>query len=1015
MVWKNWLNLPLNSFGTWLINDPYDIMKLTDSIFFYLFALTFVPTFFSCQPNDTHPRPDGLIGYVNPFIGTGGHGHTFPGATVPFGMVQLSPDTRLTGWDGCSGYHYTDDVIYGFSHTHLSGTGISDYADVLLMPTVGQAFFNNGADGMPGYSSHFQKENEYAHPGYYSVLLDESNVKVELTSTKRAGLHKYKFPETKEANVMLDLVHRDQVTDAFVRVVGNNTLEGYRHSSGWAKDQRVFFVIEFSQPFGQWGLADEKRDIRLDSLRNKHIKAFFRFDVSSGEPLLARVGISAVSIDGARKNLKAEIDHWDFNKVKTDAEAEWEKVLSKIEVKGGSDDKKTVFYTSIYHNYMAPNLYSDVDGKYRGMDRNVHQLTDDEHYTIFSLWDTYRATHPLYAILEEDRTSAFIRTFLRQYDEGGILPIWELAGNYTGTMIGYHAIPAIADAYVKGVREYDIDKAYEAMRHSAMQDHLGLESYKKWGFVASDKESESVSKTLEYAYDDWCIAQMAKMLGKDDDYQYFIKRAQAYKNVYDPFTKFMRARVNHQWFGPFDPSEVNFHYTEANSWQYSFYVPQDVSGLIAAMGGDDALEKQLDALFQADEATTGRIQPDISGLIGQYAHGNEPSHHMAYLYNYIGKPDKTAHYIHRIMNELYSNAPDGLSGNEDCGQMSAWLVFSAMGFYPVTPASPDYIIGSPWFKEITINIKDGKTFKIKAEGLSDQNIFIQSAQLNGQPYNRSAFDHNTLLAGGELIFKMGAERNSEWGTANEARPVSEIKEFLIVPTPVVTSGLTSFVDSTELTLSCLNPEVNAIYYTLDQGSGKGAFSLYEGPISLKDNAVLYAYAQNENQEKSPEIQVSLKKIPGGRSIELKTEYANQYNAGGNNGLIDFKRAGEDFRTGGWQGYEGIDLDAVVDLGESQTIKKVALSCLQDQNSWIFMPEKVEFFVGDEKDNLKKVGEVANMIGEKEDGAILRDFSLEINKRVKYIGIIARNRKTVPEWHKGAGGKSWVFADEIIIE
>lgn len=639
--------------------------------------------------------------YVNTFIGTGGHGHTFPGATLPFGMVQLSPDTRLEGWDGCSGYHNTDTIIYGFSHTHLSGTGVGDYGDVLLMPTQGEVQFDNGyktiADS--GYASWFKKETEHASPGYYEVKLEEHDINVRLTTTQRVGIHEYTFNKADTANIMLDLTHRDQLLDYDINVVSEKEITGYRVSKAWASEQHIYFVIqsnkafEFNEMMGEVITKSErgKTKPRLN-------KGAFRFTTKDGDKIVLKVGISAVSIEGARKNLETEAPHWDFEQYKSAARVEWEKALNKIQVASQDNIKKEIFYTALYHTMIAPNVFSDLDGKYRGMDMKIHESKDGPQYTVFSLWDTFRATHPLYTIIEQKKTNEFIRTFLRQYKDGGALPIWELAANYTGCMIGYHAIPVIVDAYIKGIRDYDSELAMEAMLHSARQDKLGLEAYKRKGYIAAGDESESVSKTLEYAYDDWCIASMAKNMGYMEVHEEFIERAQFYKNSYNPSSGFMQPKMNGGWSAGFNPAEVNFNFTEANSWQYSMFVPHDIEGLIKLHGGSQNFEQKLDELFTTEMELTGRHQADITGLIGQYAHGNEPSHHMAYLYNYVGKPYKTQERVHQILTEQYTNQPDGLSGNEDCGQMSAWYVLSSMGFYSVTPGDDGYYsFGTPLF------------------------------------------------------------------------------------------------------------------------------------------------------------------------------------------------------------------------------------------------------------------------------------------------------------------------------
>src|SRR6185437_11377129 len=549
-----------------------------------------------------------LTRYVNPFIGTAGHGHTFPGAIVPYGMVQLSPDTRLTGWDGCSGYHYSDSRIYGFSYTHLSGTGISDYGDILLTPMVGRH-----------YSGHFQHQNETATPGYYSVKLDEDDILVELTTTARAGMHRYTFPRTNNATIVLDLAHRDKVLGSALRVLGVNMVVGWRRSSSWAKDQVVYFALEFSQPFTAYEANEAER------------KTYFHFDTRTGAPLLVKVGISAVDIDGALQNLRAEIPHWDFDKIRADAKAAWNAELNRITVSGGTAAQLTNFYTSLYHVMTVPNLFMDVNRRYRGRDFKVHVAEGFSNYTVFSLWDTFRAAHPLYTIIDRNRTRDFIKTFLAQYEQGGRLPVWELAANETDTMIGYHAVSVIADAIAKGIiTGYDLNTAFEAMKHSAeLRQQRGLAAYIDQGFIGTEDDRESVSKVLEYAYDDWCIAQVAKKLGWTADYERYMARAQSYKNVFDYSSGFMRPRSNGNWVDPFDPREVTFAFTEANSWQYTFFAPQDLGGLIALIGGREKFARKLDQLFTTDSRTTGREQADITGLIGQYAHGNEPSHHMA--------------------------------------------------------------------------------------------------------------------------------------------------------------------------------------------------------------------------------------------------------------------------------------------------------------------------------------------------------------------------------------------------
>lgn len=601
--------------------------------------------------------------YVNPYIGTGGHGHTFPGATVPFGMVQLSPDTRIDGsWDGCGGYHYSDSVIYGFSHTHLNGTGISDYGDIMLMPTMGKPSLDK-----KDYSSSFSHANEKTSAGYYAVMLDDDAINSELTATTRTGFHRYTFIKGGQANIILDLNHRDRLLMGEIRVIDSKTIEVMRRSEAWARDQYIYARIEFSVPMEITAVnnnAFAPAKVTDKFFAGSLLALSFSKQVKAGEQILVKVALSLTGYEGAAKNMQAELPGWDFEAVKANAEKLWDKELCKIEIGETDTDKLAVFYTALYHTMMQPNIAMDVDGMYRGRDNGIHKADGFDYYTVFSLWDTFRAAHPLYTLIDKKRTADFINTFLAQYEQGGRLPVWEFASNETDCMIGYHSVSVMADAMAKGIQGFDYEKAFEAAKHSAMLDHLGLEAYKKNGFISIDDEHESVSKTLEYAYDDWCIAQMAQITGHKDDYQYFMKRSQNWKNLFDPQTGHMRPKRNGGWDKPFDSREVNNNFTEGNSWHYTFFVPQDIQGLIDAFGGPEKFEAKLDEMFAAPSETTGRVQPDVTGLIGQYAQGNEPSHHMAYLYNYVGKPEKTKEKIHFILDNFYKNTLTGSSATK---------------------------------------------------------------------------------------------------------------------------------------------------------------------------------------------------------------------------------------------------------------------------------------------------------------------------------------------------------------
>ena len=630
-----------------------------------------------------------LTRFADPMVGTDAHGHTFPGACAPFGMIQLSPDTRPKAgdWDGCSGYHYSDSIIYGFSHTHLSGTGCDDWCDVLITPGDGPSTFSH--------------RNEKAEPGWYEVRLD-NGVRARLAAGRRVAMHEYTFGSG-PASITVDLRHRDPLDD-FAIYCGPDWVSGKRISSSWARGQQVYFYIKFSEP-AECEMLDGGRAARF-TFRSKKVTL--------------RAAISSVSEEGAKANLLGE---WpaSIGALKKSTREQWEAYLGKLSCPFKDREHKRRFYTALYHTGIHPSLYSDADGRYRGMDGQVHTADGWERYTVFSTWDTFRGEHPLLFEIEPERSVDFIKSMISIYEENGKLPVWELSGWETDCMIGYNSVPVIADAVARGITGFDVEKAFEAMVASSLRPEHGMESFRRNGLVLADDEHESVSKTLEFAYDDWCVAQVAKYLGKQEEYERYMRSAQYWRNVLDPSTGFMRARINGRWYTPFDPREVNNNYTEANSWQYSFFVPQDIAGLVEALGGPDAFLERLDGLFAAPEGTTGRTQADITGCIGQYAHGNEPSHHVAYFFALLDKPRRTQELVREIFDKFYLNKPDGLCGNDDCGQMSAWHVFGALGFYPFDPASAEYVLGAPQIAGAQIKLQNGRTFTMKAKNFSKQN------------------------------------------------------------------------------------------------------------------------------------------------------------------------------------------------------------------------------------------------------------------------------------------------------
>lgn len=951
------------------------------------------------------------VKYVNTFIGTGGNGHTFPGAVMPFGMVQLSPDTRIDGsWEGCGGYHYSDSIIYGFSHTHLSGTGVSDYGDILIMPlrTKNLNIKNN-------YATKFSHQNETASAGFYKVKLD-NDIDVQLTASQRVGIHQYTFPKSDTGAIFIDLFHRDKTLNCTLKIIDSVTIVGSRISEGWAVEQHVYFRIKFSKPiilnklnalFIENKMPDEEENIK---------NGIFQFDVSDGKPLMIKVGISQTSIDGAKLNLEAEAKHWNFEKYKQDAATSWEKELSKIEVETLDTAKLTTFYSALYHCMIHPSLAGDVDGKYRGRDFKIHQATDFTPYTIFSLWDTFRSLHPLFTIIEKKRTVDFINTFLQQHIESGRLPMWELSSNETNCMIAFHSVSVISDAISKNITDFDKKACYKAMLAASNYTNFGIPVFNKNNFLQIDDESESVSKTLEYAYDNWCISQVSKKLNFKLDFEIYNKRAQAYKNVFDNKTGFMRPRKNGNWLSPFEPREVNNHYTEANSWQYTFFVPHDITGLISLFGGEKKFENKLDELFTESKETLGRQQVDITGLIGQYAHGNEPSHHMCYLYNYIGKPFKTQEKVYQVLTTFYKNAPDGLIGNEDCGQMSSWYVLSSMGMYQVCPGLPEYTIGFPLFNSVKINLENGKKFELKKDKHTSKFEYILSSTVNNKLSNSSVISHSTIINGGKIEFVMQEKLGdkSEFGKAISLRPKTEISTNQIIQIPVIVVP-TKLTEGPK-TITIEYPDNNAkLYYTLDGTDPTVNSKLYSNSFICDSTVVIKAIAIVKNNVSSITTAHVFKKSNNWK-ISIQSQYNKQYDAGGDGGIIDGQYGSRNWTSGGWQGYQGQDFNCIIDLGKVTPIQSVTASFLQDTRSWIIYPKDVEFYISEDGVNYMAFGIIENGIAADDYSVQTRRFfnSRASKLGARYIKIKATNYGKLQDWHQGRGEDSFLFIDEIDI-
>lgn len=926
-----------------------------------------------------------LVSYVNPMVGTDFTGHTYPGATSPFGQIQPSPDTHLQGWDGCSGYHYADDTIYGFSHTHLQGTGCEDYGDILVMPVTTTDSKWGFTQAMPQseYYSHFRHRSEKAEPGYYRVVLDRNRVMVELTTSQRVASHRYTFPSHSKKGFVIDLCHRDVTLAAgFDKSAPKGIIAGYRESNAWNPDQKCYFALECNQP------------IVNITYYNNGTKALVELDDDCKQAEIY-VAISGVDCKGAIQNL-ATRQEMNFDQIHSNTRQLWNETLAKIEIEGGSRTDRRNFYTALYHCYTSPYLWSDVDGRYRGMDDSIH-TSQKPIYTVFSLWDTYRTLNPLMAIVEPATTENWVNTMLNQYEQGGELTMWELAAHETHCMIGYHACPVILVAQQQGL----LDKWTPARRLELLKAMMATSNreethrmYAVQGYLDSQADNETVSKTLEYAYDDWCIATYAlneaERGGLADTVMSYLKqvaktymhRASAWQNIMDP-DGFMHARRNGGFTTPFNPTEVNNHYTESNSWQASTYVPHDIPTWIEHMGGPAKAEEFLDSLFNTSSETTGREQADITGLIGQYAHGNEPSHHAAYLYAYLGATDKMEKLVHQILTELYTPEADGLCGNEDCGQMSAWYVMSSMGFYPVCPGSGEYVTTSPLFNKVTIH---------RGEGMED--IVIDKATWQAGKFWR---DHQFY---DQSICVVPAEYHQT--------PVPYFGDWNIV-----------YNDSTFVTLAVNNTgSANTIYYTLNGSTPDTHSFRYTQPILVNHDIVINAVAYNPETGYSPVVKQELRRFIADKKLTYVTRPADQYSESGEQGLIDRLYGTPNFRIGGWQGWQQ-DMEVIIDLLQPKSITSVGVDCLENMRAWIFFPTRVEVSVSTDGKNYSPWAALDNT-----------EFSATIDRQeesvqhtfvchgpyvsARYLKVKAVNYGAMPSWHVSAGEQAWCFVDEIEV-
>ncbi|MBU2019634.1 MAG: GH92 family glycosyl hydrolase [Bacteroidetes bacterium] len=946
--------------------------------------------------------------FVNTFIGTGGHGHTYPGASAPFGMMQLSPDTRPEGWDGCGGYHYDDSIVYGFSHTHLSGTGVSDYADLLVCPQIGSPKTEPKFKDPNGYGHKFSHSSESASPGFYTVLLEESNIKVSLATTTRAGIHRYEFGNTaQDKYILLDLDYRDQLMDASFQLLSTNSLQGKRISKSWASEQHFYFYLETNV---EWIGVKE-------ITQNGRHKLLLKFP-SSTPTILLRVGMSAVDENGAQQNLKKEIPSWNFELVKMQTAKEWDTELGKIDFYSSDSEIKTNFYTALYHSFLNPNVFQDVDGRYRGLDQKIHQLDypDQEQYTVFSLWDTFRAAHPLFTITQQKRTKQFLGTFKRQYDQGGDLPVWELSANETECMIGYHSVSVITDAWKKGITTNEGPTFLEAMIKASNRAEFGKVDFQREGFISLNKEPESVSKSLEYAYDDYCIGQFAKAIGNDSVFKKYETSSFNFINHFDPKTGFFRARRSGSWFAPFQPEEVNFNYTEANAWQYSAFAPHAVGVLNQLHKASGGLEKHLTKMFNASTNTTGREQVDITGLIGQYAHGNEPSHHMAYLFNYLKRPDLTQKYVDQILREQYKNAPDGLAGNEDCGQMSAWYVLSAMGFYQVAPGNPYYDFGRPIADSIKLHFENGKTANFTIVNQAPNNSFIQKITRNGVDYKKSYFSHDELMTGGNWVIEMGAQPSASMTKYSSAPTVNDIsKEF--IPVPFFSPDVRIFDAQTEIQIQLPLQKPNwIIEYSVMQND---PWTTYQKPLVFKETTKLYARTiEQSTGKKSSVVEAIFTKNEKTMEMSLDSKFANQYSAGGSKALIDGIEGESEYRSGDWQGFFEQDVKFTLQPTAPKSKYTLQIGALEDLKSWVFYPKQLIIEYSTNGIDFKKIeknlsdGEITEY---RPSNRSTIEQLIESNEPIVEIRVTLKNSGNCPAWHLGAGNPTWLFFDEVKLK
>ncbi|MBN2279093.1 MAG: GH92 family glycosyl hydrolase [Candidatus Marinimicrobia bacterium] len=979
---------------------------------------------------------------VDPFIGTDGHGHTFPGATLPFGMVQLSPSNDFKGWDWCSGYHYSDSVLKGFAHTHISGPGLAGLGDILLMPTVGKILSKAGTEEHPetGYRSRFSHENESAYPGFYQVLLEDYQVNVELTCTERVGFHRYTYPETEQANIIIDPSHHisEGLLGTYLEILPNHQVRGYKHSNGEAGNRRVYFIAEFSKSPTLIGLTKEGEKIFEKSASGKNVKAYLQFSTAQNEAIEIKVALSHVSFEGAEKNLQVEGKNKNFNDVLTAAREIWSNQLSKITVNTLTAKDKVIFYTALYHSMISPNLYMDVDGQYKIGGKTY--TAEYPHYSTFSTWDTFRATHPLLTIIEQNRTARFVRSLTDRSAVNGVgLPVWELLGYDNKCMIGYSTVPVIADAIMKDIPGIDEESAFAAMVQAARDltksspnyDVNGIEEYLTLGYVPSEI-GQSVSKTTEYCYHDWTIARVAEKLGKPTEQKEFEERAKSFAHHFHEETGFLWPKSSTgEWQKDLDMTiwdgGLIRNYVSGNIWAYSTFVPHGIPALIQLHGGKKNFTQFLDHIFSDTTSIGGAAHADISGFIGKYGHGDEPGHHMAYLYNYIGEPWKSQQLVREVMDKMYFDTPKGFENNEDLGQMSSWYVFSALGFYPVCPADGKYVFGSPLVNDAVINLENGNRFRITVTNNSKENMYIQSVRLNGKKYNKTYIPHKILMAGGTLEFKMSNKPNKKFGSGPEDTPDyqddSKVRGKIQRTSssafmPFDTDESQCFAENRVVELKC-NTREAVIHYTLDGSVPDETSPVYYKPMILKGYTHLRAIALAKDKKPSPiftkeyfrSITNSQTEYP---KITLLTPNQGYGKADGSQ-LIDGKVGSMAFNDDQYTGFAGSDMIAIIDLGKAMKISELSIGVLEDMGVWIFPAIGIDIEFSEDNENFNKMKSIEIPVPQDLRPANLERHRLCFNSEpTRYIKITVKGTQKCPAFHRGAGLDSFLFIDEILI-